>query len=169
MKFTALVNKSGFALTTFMGGIAVGIIVAALLIVQIMPSTMLSIHQSRYDSIEDTVAALQETIKKHGWSSPGIRNMNKTMAKHGIPSQRQVRLAELCKAKYANEVLKTNPEVATLMPCAWGVYKGDDGKVYITGMNMGLMGKMFGGKIAEIMGGFVAREEHAMLAEVVKK
>jgi hypothetical protein len=31
------------------------------------------------------------------------------------------------------------------------------------------MGKMFGGKIAEIMGGFVAREEHAMLAEVVKK
>jgi hypothetical protein len=28
-----------------------------------MPSTMLSIHQSRYDSIEDTVAALQETIK----------------------------------------------------------------------------------------------------------
>lgn len=63
MKFTALVNKSGFALTTFMGGIAVGIIVAALLIVQIMPSTMLSIHQSRYDSIEDTVAALQETIK----------------------------------------------------------------------------------------------------------
>ena len=61
----------------------------------------------------------------------------------------------------------TNPEVSTLMPCAWGVYKGDDGKVYISGMNMGLTGKLFGGNIAKVMGSSVSKDEKAMLKDVI--
>jgi hypothetical protein len=55
------------------------------------------------------------------------------------------------------------------MPCAWGVYKGKDGKVYISGMNMGLMGKMFGGNIAKVMGGTVSKDEQAILKNVIQK
>jgi hypothetical protein len=55
------------------------------------------------------------------------------------------------------------------MPCAWGVYEGDDGRVYITGMNMGLMGKMFGGNIAKVMGGSVSKDEARMLARVIRE
>ena len=34
-------------------------------------------------------------------------------------------------------------------------------------MNMELTGKMFGGTVAEVMGGFVARDEEAILATVI--
>ena len=93
--------------------------------------------------------------------------MNASMAKQGVEFNGKVRLVELCKAEYAHDVLETNPEVSTLMPCAFGVYEGADGAVYISGMNMGLMGKLFGGRIAEIMGNKVAHDEHAILAPVI--
>jgi uncharacterized protein (DUF302 family) len=80
---------------------------------------------------------------------------------------RQVKIVELCKAEYARDVLSTNPEVSTLMPCAWGVYEGDDGKIYISGMNMGLMGKMFGGNIAKVMGDLVVKDEARILERVI--
>jgi len=35
-------------------------------------------------------------------------------------------------------------------------------------MNMSLMGKMFGGTIAEVMGGQVSVDEHKILQSVVK-
>ena len=69
-----------------------------------------------------------------------------------------MRIVELCKADYAKDVLETNPEVSTLMPCAFGVYERD-GKVYVTGLNTGLMGKLMGGNIARVMGGGVAMDE----------
>jgi hypothetical protein len=44
-----------------------------------------------------------------------------------------------------------------------------DGKVYIIGMNTGLMGKMFGGTITRVMGGKVSADEKAILGQVVRK
>ncbi|MBN2711725.1 MAG: DUF302 domain-containing protein [Planctomycetes bacterium] len=133
-----------------------------------MPSMMLTTHYSKYDSIDETCEKLKEAIEQEGWSCPAIRDMNKSMEKYGVHHDGQVRIVELCKAEYADDILNTNPEVSTLMPCAWGVYKDKQGRVCITGMNMGLMGKMFGGNIARIMGGSVAAEEHRMLAKIAK-
>jgi len=133
-----------------------------------MPSMMLTVHESKYSTVEKTTEALRAAIVGQGWYCPAIRNLNKTMAKHGVPLDRQVRLVELCNTEHANKVLTDNPEVSTLMPCAWGVYQGDDGKVYISGMNMGLMGKMFGGTVAKVMGGDVAKDEAEMLKGVIK-
>ena len=89
------------------------------------------------------------------------------MAKEGVVFDAPIRIVELCKATYAKEVLTDNPEVSTMMPCAWGFYERG-GKIWVTGMNMGLMGKMFGGTIARVIGGSVARDEAAILAKVVK-
>lgn len=149
------------------GGVVVGILACAIGMFTMMPSMMLSVHESRFGTVEETCAALEKAIEDGGWVSPATRNMTKSMAKHGVEFPGEVRIVELCKAEYADQVLQSNPEVLTLMPCAWGVYEGADGKVYISGMNMGLMGKMFGGTIAEVMGGFVAKDEQAMLASVV--
>ena len=44
-----------------------------------------------------------------------------------------------------------------------------DGKVYITGMNTALMGKMFGGTIARLMGGKVSADEKIILGQVIRK
>ena len=133
-----------------------------------MPSMMLTVHESNYPDVAQTCEELKKSIEANGWQCPAIRDMNKSMAKHGVDFDRPVRIVELCKADYAKRVLSTNPEVSTLMPCAWGVYEGADGKVYISGMNMGLMGKMFGGTIAEVMGGQVSADEHKILKSVVK-
>lgn len=149
-------------------GLVAGVILSIVLMFLMMPKMMLVVNESKYDTVEETVKHLESAIKANGWSSPAIRNLNKSMAKHGVEFDSPVRIVELCKAQYANEVLKTNPEVATLMPCAWGVFK-KNGKVYISGMNMGLMGKIFGGNIAKVMGGNVAEDEHKMLETVIVK
>lgn len=149
------------------GGVVAGILACAMGMFAMMPKMMLTVHESRFDTVEETCAALEKAIENGGWVSPATRNMTKSMAKYGVDFPGDVRIVELCKAEYADKVLQSNPEVLTLMPCAWGVYKGADGKVYISGMNMGLMGKMFGGTIAEVMGGSVAKDEADMLADVV--
>jgi hypothetical protein len=53
------------------------------------------------------------------------------------------------------------------MPCSIGVYEGDDGRVYVAKMNTGLMGKMFGGNVAQVMGGAVAEDEAKILARCI--
>ena len=148
-------------------GLLIGMVATALIAWQAMPGMMLTVHQSKYGSVEQTCDALKIAIESAGWNCPAVRDMNQSMAKHGVTHDRPIRIVELCNATYASEVLGSNPEVSTLMPCAWGVYKGADDKVYIAGMNMGLMGKMFGGKIAQVMGGHVAVDEHKMLSSVI--
>ena len=149
-------------------GIVGGMVALGIIMVLSMPRMMLVDHISRYDSVEETCTKLQESIEAHGWVCPGIRNISNTIRKSGIGMKEDIRIVELCKAQHANEVLVTNPEVSTLMPCAWGVFKGEDGKIHISCMNMGLMGKVFGGNIAKVMAGEVAKSEHEMLKDVIK-
>ena len=152
----------------FIGGMVSGIVLAGIGMWLVMPGMMLVTHQSRFDTVEETCRQLKLSIETNRWRCSGIRDINTMLTKQGQALERQVRIVELCKAEYATEILENNPEVSTLMPCAWGVYAGNDGTVYITGMNMGLMGKMFGGTIARIMGGTVAMEERKMLRNVIR-
>jgi uncharacterized protein (DUF302 family) len=153
----------------FVSGLVIGSVLVGIIVWLSMPSMMIVVHQSRYDSIDETCNRLKAAIEANGWESPAIRNMNNSMAKQGIHMDKQVRIVELCNAKYAKDVLMTNPEVSTLMPCAWGVYEGKDGKIYLSGMNMGLMGKMFGGNIAKVMGGAVSKDEEKILKDVIRE
>ena len=149
-------------------GIAGGVVALGLIMLLSMPRMMLVVHESRYNTVEETCSKLKESIEAQGWVCPSIRNMGDTIRKSGVDMKEDIRIVELCNAKHAYDVLITNPEVSTLMPCAWGVYKGEDGLVYISTMNMGLMGKIFGGNIAKVMAGEVARNEHDMLKAVIK-
>jgi len=153
----------------FAAGLIIGIILTGIMAWLSMPKMMLVTHQSRFRTVEETCEQLKTSIEAGGWSCPAIRDMNMTISQKGIQMARRVMIVELCKAQYAKDVLSTNPEVSTLMPCAWGVYEGDDKNIYITGMDMGLMGKMFGGNIARIMGGSVALDEKQMLKNVISK
>ena len=54
------------------------------------------------------------------------------------------------------------------MPRAIAVYEGDDGKVHVSSMNMGLTGEMFGGNIAKVMGGAIADDERKILSAVIQ-
>lgn len=158
-----------YSIILFVGGLIAGILLTAVIVWLSMPKMMLVTHQSRYQTVEETCQQLKTAIEANGWSCPTIRDMNMTISQKGIQMDRRVMIIELCKAEYAKSVLSTNPEVSTLMPCAWGVYEGDDKNIHITGMNMGLMGKMFGGNIAKVMGSSVAIDEKLMLKSVIGK
>ena len=64
--------------------------------------------------------------------------------------------------------MTTDRYVSTMMPCTFGVWQVDDDRVYLSRVNMKLMGRMFGGNIAEVMGGQVAQDEEKILAGVLK-
>jgi len=146
----------------------VGLVTGAGLMVlsgcQSMPGKMVAVHQSKYQDVDQTCRALKTAIEAQGLKCLAIRNLNKSMAKHGVHLDRQVRVVEFCKADYAHDMLKDTPEVCTLMPCTFGVYEGDDGKVYISSMNQYLMGKMFGGTITRVMDGNVVQDQAKILS-----
>jgi uncharacterized protein (DUF302 family) len=151
-----------------LGGVAMGVVLTAVVVWRMMPGMMIVEHESRY-GLDETVAKLKAAAEANGWNVSAVRNMNESMAKEGVAFERQVRVVELCKASYAASVLTTDRHLATLMPCAIAVYEADDGGVRVSSMNTGLMGTMFGGNVAEVMGGKIGPEEKKILAEVVKQ
>jgi uncharacterized protein (DUF302 family) len=54
------------------------------------------------------------------------------------------------------------------MPCRVAIYEKSNGKVYVSRMNTGLMGKMMGGIIPEVMA-VASRESEEMVAAIIKK
>jgi uncharacterized protein (DUF302 family) len=49
--------------------------------------------------------------------------------------------------------------MSVFMPCTISVYEKSDGKASIGTVNAGLLGRMFGGTVAEIMGKKVAADQ----------
>ncbi|MBD3265068.1 DUF302 domain-containing protein [bacterium] len=146
-------------------GLIAGIAITTVLVIVLMPGMMIVTKQSRF-GFEETVTKIEQGIPAIGWASPGTTNMNKSMAKHGVEFVPRVHVIKMCKPEYAKEVLKSDRYVSCLMPCSVAVWESDDGKVYVSKMNTGLMGKMFGGTIAEVMGNKVSRDEHKLLNDI---
>lgn len=141
-----------------------GAIIAAVLFAAVARARMIQVLPSPL-GFDETVTALEKgAAEAEGWSSPGTRDLNAMMARHGVEFGPRVRLVEMCKAPYAAEVLRDDRRMATLMPCAVAVYEDDDGRVWISKLNVGLMGRIFGGTVARVMGIGVAREERQILA-----
>lgn len=158
-------KNAGSFVTGLFGGFILGTVVAALAIVWIMPSMMIVTEPSKLD-FDQTVNTIKTAMDAEGWASPGTIDLNQSLAKHGESLEPRVQVVQLCKAPYAADVLTTDRYVSCLMPCAISVWEADDGQVYVSKMNTGLMGKLFGGNIAKVMGTHVAREEQRILATV---
>lgn len=159
-KIEKLSNKSKWIYS--IAGIAIGIILCAILMASIMPSMMIVTKESKL-SFDDTVARVQERITEQGWSVKGVSDVKHEINKAGYDFQPKVKIIKLCKAEYAKEVLTTDRFVSCLMPCSISVWEGDDGRVYLSEMNMALMAKLFGGNIGKVMGGKVVQDEEKML------
>ena len=161
-------NRRGRAYLTFLGGFVLGILITCVGVVAGMRSLMIVQYESP-KSFDETVTAVERAIKANGWASPGTMNLNKSMAKHGVKFAPQVRLVQACNAPYAAKVLTDARHMSTMMPCRFAIYEGKDGKVHIAKLNTGLLGKVFGGTVAEVMGGKVAADEEKMLRSVLGK
>ena len=150
----------------FIGGLVVGIVLLGVVMFYNMGSMMFNEIESPF-GVEETAARIQRNIQRledRGWKLSGLRDPSKAVAASGT-NVLPVLLVEACSTKYSGPLLKEDETraLSILMPCTITVYKKDDGKTYITLMNSGLMGKMFGKKVGEIMGE-VAKDQ----AEFVK-
>lgn len=104
--------------------------------------------------VEETVARIQQNIQAtgKGWALAGLRNPTAAVKADG-GNALPVLMVEACSTKYSGPILNEDSVkyLSILMPCKISVYKKNDGKVYIGTMNAGLMGKMFGPLVGEIM------------------
>jgi uncharacterized protein (DUF302 family) len=132
-----------------------------------LPRWMLPECRSAH-SLEETVTRLADTAKAAGWVVQSIIELEKSIEKNGGGVVRPVRLVNLCQAKHAAAIMRddTARRVSVLMPCTISVYEKADGSVWIGAMNPGLIAPFFGGVIAEVMGGPVAREQAAFIRSV---
>lgn len=148
-------------------GLLAGMVGAAVLFWSLMPRLMLTVHDSKL-GFDDTVAAIQSSAEAHGWKCPKVYDVQKTINGSGYDLGR-ITILSLCQPDHAYRILEddSNKQVTAVMPCRMGVYETRDGRVRVAELNVGLMGKMFGGTIAEVMGQ-VAEEEQMILASVVQ-
>lgn len=104
--------------------------------------------------LEETILKITENALAIGWVVPGVKDMNKSVAKEGGPDiGGPVRVVELCNAEHASNILKADDSryASVLMPCAIAVYSKADGKTYVTNMKAGRMGSLMGGNVADVM------------------
>jgi len=138
-------------------GFLIGVIVVAAGGYIMMPSLMFNEVQSPF-GFEETIARIQHNLadnpvlQEKGWALSGLRNPAKAVQTDGA-NVLPVQMIEVCSTKYSGPILKEDTVrfLSILMPCKISVYKKQDGKTYIGTMNAGLMGKMFGPMVGEVM------------------
>jgi uncharacterized protein (DUF302 family) len=142
-------NQTSKLLLVFFSGVLLAGIVGFLM----APGMMIHEVVSPY-GVEETVTKITENAVKLGWTVTKTYDFQKSIQTQANLDVGPVRLIELCKAEHAKGLLMDDDAkfVSVMMPCAVSVYQKKNGKVYIASMNVGLMGKLFGGKIAETMG-----------------
>ncbi len=150
-------------------GVVIGFLLCGIIMITAMPSMMIITKECKL-GFDETVAALEKRIPEHGWIISGDQpiDMNKSMAKHGVIFKHRIKLVKLCNPEYAKSVLTTDRHISCMMPCTMAVWEGDDGKVYLSEMNMALMAKIFGGNIAKVMGTKVVNDEKKILEGLLK-
>ena len=153
---------------TFAAGLTAGVLLTAILAWLAMPSLMIKTHESRL-SVDDTIAELSRVAQETGWMVPKVYDLQGSLAAKGHTDAGPMKIMSLCQPHHAAQVLALdeNKRLASIMPCRFGVYQTSDGKVYISGMNIALMSRMFGSAVAGPMQQAAADEE-AMIKTVMR-
>ncbi len=140
----------GKLIAGLVGGVAITLVLA-----WSMASSLMFREVPSPFGLEETVARIQQNVQNagNGWALSGLRNPAKAVQNDGgnvLP----VLMIEACSTQYSKPILQDDRVrfLSILMPCKISVYKKNDGKVYIGMMNAGLMGRMFGPMVGEVMG-----------------
>ncbi len=149
---------------TFLGFILGAFLVSAIGWIS-MPSMMLVEYESPL-GIEETVKKISDNALAHNWVVAGIQKLDKSVKKHGGYDLSKVYLVNLCNASHAYNILKKDEQkiISVMMPCTISVYEKSNGKTYIGTMNAALLGKMFGGDVAQIFGVEVAEDQEKFIS-----
>jgi uncharacterized protein (DUF302 family) len=134
------------------GWVLAGMVLMAIIMWFAMPSVMLVKYKSARN-YDETVAALSAAIKsKPDWRVLEVNDYQKSTSAFGAIGR--TGSISICNPRYASQVLANDKDrgVTAFMPLGIGVYEDKTGQVYIASLNVKLLGMMFGGTIAEVMG-----------------
>jgi uncharacterized protein (DUF302 family) len=132
-------------------GVLVGMLLMGLVVWFTMPSLMLIKRKSTHD-YEAALTILKETLqKKQDWQLLLVNDYQERTA--AFARLEKVCSLNVCNPRYAGKILgdDANRGVTAIMPPAIGVYEDKKGQVYISQLNVKLLGMMFGGTIAKVM------------------
>jgi len=90
---------------------------------------------------------------KKDWKVIKEFDFQKNILDAGFDKIERVGSLALCNPKYASMILAEEPnrKVTSIMPLKLGIFEKKNGQVYVSELNIGLMGLMFGGTIAKVM------------------
>ena len=149
-------------------GVVSGMFLGLLIAFFIAPSLMFREDKNSRD-FDVTVARLEKAIEVRGWKIPVIHDLQATMKKFG-KEVRSVKVLEICHPDHSYEILNRSEEkiVSSMMPCRISVYEKEDGSVWISRMNSGLLSKPMSPVIRKTMSAAAADVE-AIIAEVMQE
>ncbi len=150
---------------SFSIGFTAGIVTALLAVALMTPTLMLKEQLSPY-GLAETIERITNNAVARGWVVSSVLSLDDSVKKHGGSQVQPVRLVNLCQAEHAAKILKDDQAriVSVMMPCTIAVYEKADGRVAVCTMNAGLLGRLFGGVVAEVMAGPVAHDQQEFVA-----
>ena len=140
--------------TVLLSGV-IGVLIGAVLmaaLVFVSASGMMIVESPSTLAYQATVDTIVGTAEGMGWSVPTVHHIDVSVGKKGydvLPTA----VIELCNPDLAGKILADEDArvVASMMPCRIAVYQRKDGGVTVSRMNTGLVSKLFGGFVAEMM------------------
>ena len=127
------------------------LVIMGLAIVMLAPSLMMNEYESKYD-FNETVELFQQRVNESSWGILNTHDMQAIKANLGYDVL-PVKIFDLCSGQYSYEILSRDDEriVTPLMPCRVSIYEKSNGQTYIGMMNAGLVARLFGGVINDVM------------------
>jgi len=129
-----------------------GMVLMGLIVWFTMPSLMLVKFRSKLN-YDETISALDENlVKKQDWKVLAVNDYKKST--EAFVTLEHTASINICNPKYASRILADDKDrgVTAFMPLGIGVYEDKKGQVFVSKLNIGLLGKMFGGTISKVMG-----------------
>jgi len=155
-------------LTGIIIGLLAGIIIG-LLIVYFAASPLMFKENRNLKDFNTTVAKVEEAVVAKGWKIPHVHDLQATLKKFD-KDVRSVKVFEICHPDHSYEILSRDQEriVSNLMPCRIAVYEKQDGTVWISRMNSGVIAKSMSKVIRKTMSA-AARDVEEIIAEVLQE
>jgi len=134
-------------------GFLAGIIFTGIVISVSSGEMMVKEFKSPYN-FEKTVEVIQNRINgKEGWHVTETIDQNKEVSENGGFPIGNFKIIKFCNGSFAARMLKEDDrkKIGNMLPKSFAVYQKSDGQVFVSAMNGGIMGKLFGGEIEKII------------------
>ena len=117
-----------------------------------METNQVIIEKTSPHDFEKTVELITKAASQKDWQIPAVHDLQQSLAKSG-KAVKAVKVIELCKPAFSGQMLERNDEriVSVMMPCRVSVYMKDDGRTYISLVNVSAMSSTMPETIKKVM------------------